>query len=262
MRLWVKGTGSGWHEGWKRGRLGSHCSGFDTRSGRRSTAWTSTNARLRVLNNRNDLQVHPAKTPSSNLRPLARLVPCRHTLRCQTNESVKQQKRKKGGKCTFFSFRALSIPRLGLPSTPVVLSELAFLRSNLSPNTLFFFFCALLCNLSGSIAFIFFRSSAGSFASTSANLAWCADSLMLNRGPPRGRGSLGTAPRIPLFAADALGPGPAAAAFLATSRAAEAALARAAATPVLQRSRRGLRLETLRGCPKGRARSSSTHSAS
>lgn len=63
----------------------------------------------------------------------------------------------------FFSFLVRSALLVSLPRMPP-LSALAFFLSYRSPRTLFFFFCALLINRSGSIALIAFLSPTGNLA--------------------------------------------------------------------------------------------------
>lgn len=160
----------------------------------------------------------------------------------------------------FFSFAARSWPLLALPRmalTPPFFCSLAILRSYLSLRTLFFFLSARRCNRSGSIALMALRSVGSSLASASASLAWWSAALVL------GRLAEAEAEEEPCFLSEgSRGAASLAGAAFFFSLLAAAALARAAATPVLQRSRRTLRLETLRYLPAGRARSSSTQASS
>lgn len=66
-------------------------------------------------------------TPRSDLGPLARLVARRDTLQSEKREWF--EKNNQAGERTFFSLRARSMLRLGLPKMPVALSEFACLRS-------------------------------------------------------------------------------------------------------------------------------------
>lgn len=189
----------------------------------------------------------------------------------------------------FASFLARSSPREGRPRIPPLFSAAACFLSNRSPkigrvyqsivlthrtrelgknapNRLFVFLADRRSNRSGSIALTFFLSSGFNLLNASANRACALLSVLLF--DIRGRS---LSPLVCCFMNDAGSRGTpvervvslAAGGSALISRAvAAAAFARAAATPVLHRSRRTFRFETFSGAPKGSASSSSTHSAS